>query len=104
MSDQPRWVSSTVAGTTYVASAWVQTGVPNERITLQLREWAGQTMVASQRVEWRATGTGWHELSVPLTAARSGGSLSLAVYAPYVAAPRSFSIDDLSLTSTESAG
>ena len=69
-----------------------------------MREWNGATLVATQRIEWRATGTGWQELAVPLTAARTGSSLSYAVYAPYIAAPQTFSTDDLSLTSTAPSG
>jgi hypothetical protein len=102
LSDKPRNVTSTIAGTTYTASAWVRAGAVGQRIAIQLREWKGSTLVATQRVDWTATSTDWHQISVPLTAATAGSSLSFAVFSPYIAAPQTFQVDDFSLTSPPS--
>lgn len=99
LTDHPRWLAPTAAGTTYTASAWVRTEAVGKRLVLQLREWDGATLVATQKAEWRATDTDWHLLTVGLTAGAAGSSISFAVYSPYLAAPENFSVDDFSLTS-----
>jgi hypothetical protein len=98
-SDSPRWVSSTVAGTTYSGSAWVKPQFAGQVLNLRLREWQGATLVSDKRVFLTATDTSWQQLSAQLVAAQAGSQLAFIVYADDLDAGESFLADDLSLTS-----
>ncbi len=97
-NDNPRWVTRTVAGAGYTASAWVRPAVVGQEIVVRLKEWSsGGVLVADRTGTHRAASTGWQQVSVQLTAARAGGSLSMAVYAKDLDAGEWFLADDLSL-------
>jgi hypothetical protein len=97
-NDNPRWVMSTAAGTTYSQSAWVDPTFVGQRITMRLREWNGSTLVTDKFVTLTAATTGWQQLSQALTAAGSGNQLSFAVYSNSITAGQYFYADDFSLT------
>ena len=44
-NDNPRWVQSTVGGTVYTQSAWIDPTFVGQQITMKLREWKGNTLV-----------------------------------------------------------
>ncbi|GAB1690545.1 fibronectin type III domain-containing protein [Krasilnikovia sp. M28-CT-15] len=99
-NDRPRWVTRTSGGTAYTASAWLRPGLTGQSLALRLREWSGTGALLTDRTSTlRAAATGWQRVSVQLTAARSGGSMSLAVYARDLDSGEWFLADDLSLTS-----
>ena len=98
-SDSPRWVSQTVAGTTYTQSAWVDPAFAGQKITMRLREWNGSTLVADKVVTITAAAAGWQQLTQTLTAVRSGDQLAFVVYAKAISAGQFFYADDFSLTS-----
>lgn len=98
-SDKPRWVPSTVLGTTYTASAWVRPSFAGQKITLRLSEWNGRIMVGSRAVTITARAAGWQQLRQSLIAVRSGDQLSFSVYADGISAGQYFYADDFSLTS-----
>ena len=56
-------------------------------------------LVTDRPAALKAASTGWQRTSVQLSAARSGGSLSIAVYAKDLDAGQWFVADDLSLSS-----
>lgn len=97
-SDSPRWVTSTVAGTTYTQSAWVKPGYVGQKISMRLREWKGSTLVTDKVVSLTAATTDWQQLTQTLTAAGSGDQLAFAVYANKLSAGQFFNADDFSLT------
>ncbi|MCA2212301.1 purple acid phosphatase family protein [Jidongwangia harbinensis] len=98
--DQPRWVRRTVAGTRYTASVWVRPGSVGQQVVVRLREWtSGGAAVTDRTGTLKAVTTGWQQVSVQVKAVKSGGSLSLAVYAKDLDAGEWFLADDLSLTS-----
>ncbi len=66
---------------------------------MRLKEWSSGGVLAGDRTATlRAATTGWQQVSVQLTTVRSGGSLSVAVYAKDLDAGEWFLADDLSLT------
>ena len=97
-NDNPRWVTSTTAGTVYTQSVWVDPTFAGQQISLKLREWKGNTLVTDRTVTLKATSTGWQQLTQTLTAGGTGNQLSFAVYAT-ISAGQSFYADDFSLTS-----
>ncbi len=97
-NDNPRWVTSTVAGTVYSQSAWVDPTFVGQKITLRLREWNGSTLVTDKFVTLTAATTGWQQMNQTLTAGGSGNQLSFAVYAIGISAGQYFYADDFSLT------
>jgi hypothetical protein len=99
-NDNPRWVTRTVAGARYTASAWVRPKLAGQEIVIRLKEWSsGGALVTDRTATVKAASTGWQPVSVQVTALRSGGSLSLSVYAKDLDAGEWFLADDLSLTS-----
>lgn len=99
-NDNPRWVTNTVAGTTYTQSAWVDPTFIGQKISLRLREWKSSTLVTDKVVTVTAATTGWQQLSQTLTAAGTGNQLSFAVYAS-ISAGQYFYADDFSLTTQQ---
>jgi hypothetical protein len=98
--DNPRWVRRTVAGTRYTTSAWVRPGSVGQEVVVRLKEWTSGGVAVSDRTgRLKAATTDWQQVSVQVTAVKSGGSLSLAVYAKDLDAGEWFLADDLSLTS-----
>ena len=97
-NDAPRWVTRTVAGASYTASAWVRPKIAGQEIVVRLKEWSsGGVLTTDRSTVLTAASTGWQRVSVQLTAVRSGGSLSMAVYAKDLDAGEWFLADDLSL-------
>ena len=97
-NDNPRWVTATVAGTTYTQTAWVKPTFAGQKITMRLREWSGSTLVTDRYVTLTAATTGWQQLTQTLTAAGSSHQLSFAIYGNSITAGQSFYADDFSLT------
>jgi hypothetical protein len=98
-NDNPRWVTKTVAGTTYTQSAWVDPTFAGQKISMRLREWNGSTLVTDKFVTITATAPGWQQVTQTLTAAASGDQLSFAIYSNSISAGQYFYADDFSLTS-----
>ena len=98
-SDKPRWVTQTVAGTTYTQSAWVKPSFAGQMITLRLREWDGNTLVTDKFVKLTSASTNWQQLIQTITAAKTNDQLAFAVYANNLSAGQFFNADDFSLTS-----
>lgn len=98
-NDNPRWVTNTVAGTTYSQNAWVDPTFVGQKISLRLKEWNGNTLVADKFVTLTAAKTGWQQLAQSLTAVNSGDQLSFAIYSNSISAGQFFYADDFSLTS-----
>jgi hypothetical protein len=97
-NDAPRWVTRTVAGGSYTASAWVRPKATGQEIVVRLREWSsGGSPVTDRTATLRAASTRWQKVSVQLRAVGSGGGLSMAVYAKDLDAGEWFLADDLSL-------
>jgi len=98
-NDDPRWVRSTVAGAAYAASAWMKPKIVGQELVVRLREGSSAGALLTDRSGVvKASSTGWVRVSTQLTAVRSGGSLSLAVYAKDLDAGEWFLADDVSLT------
>ncbi|MEV6493469.1 fibronectin type III domain-containing protein [Actinoplanes sp. NPDC051633] len=98
-NDDPRWVRATVAGTAYAASAWMKPKIVGQELVVRLREWSSTgTLLTDRTGAVTASSTGWVKVSAQLTATKSGGSLSMAVYAKDLDAGEWFLADDLSLT------
>ncbi len=94
LDDSPNSVSSSVAGATYVASAWVR--VPTGgTITLRVREFRGPTVVQVRRTS--TTGTaGWQQLTTTAAPASGGTSVSVDVFVSLAVGVRA-QVDDVSL-------
>jgi hypothetical protein len=98
-NDNPRWVQRTTGGVTYTAAAWLKPVAARQEIVLRLREWtAAGALVTDRTATLRATSTAWQRIAVPLSVARGGTGLSVAVYAKDLDAGEWFLADDLSLT------
>ncbi len=98
LNDSTNTVRSTVAGTTYEASAWVRTTQPNVSIAVRTMEFAGSTNVAATQTAKYITDTAWHRLTVRLKAVRSGSTVDLNVLAWDLGAGRTFDVDDVTLS------
>ena len=100
-NDKPRGVGSTVAGSTYTASAWVRANDVGLTLAVQLREWSpdGRTSLGLAKTSLVATDTAWHLITVTYSAAGTGDSLSFAVFATNLSTGRSFLADLFSETS-----
>jgi hypothetical protein len=94
LDDSPNTVSSSAAGATYTASAWVK--VPAGRpVTLRLREYRGSTVIQVRTVV--ATGTGvWQQLTVAGPPAAGGTSISVDVLVSLTTTLRA-NVDDVTL-------
>jgi hypothetical protein len=77
LDDSPNTVSSTAAGATYSASAWVKAPA-GRSVTLRLREYRGSTVVQYRTVVVTATGA-WQQVAVSSPPAAGGTSVSVDV-------------------------
>ncbi|HVM17140.1 MAG TPA: hypothetical protein VM290_06125, partial [Gaiellaceae bacterium] len=75
---KPRPVSSTAAGATYLAGAWVRSDRGGTRVCLRMREWSGSTLVGSAETCF-AVSTSWQRF--PSLSYTARGSRELDVYA-----------------------
>ncbi|MGH9225459.1 MAG: carbohydrate binding domain-containing protein [Acidimicrobiales bacterium] len=94
LDDSPNAVNSTVGGTTYTASAWVNVPV-GRSVTVRLREYRVSAIVRYRTVVSTGTGT-WQQLSVTSAPTDAGGSLSLDVIVSLTTSQKAY-VDDLSL-------
>ncbi len=97
-NDNPRWVTSTVAGKAYTQSAWVKPTFVGQKLNLRLREWNGSTLITDKVITITAATINWQQISQTVNAAATGNQLSFVVYASSFNAGQSFYADDFSLT------
>ncbi len=93
LNDNRNTVSSTVAGASYTATAWVRAST-STAVTIRLQEWAGKT----KRNDTAATytiGSAWTQIGVNTLAVTSGSSLDLNVLAAALPAKASLDVDDV---------
>lgn len=97
LNDSPNSVTSTTAGLTYRATAWLRATQPNTSLVLRLLEFdAGNVLTSSEQDYYWATDTLWHQLTVDL-APRAGASIDVNALAWDLGAGQSFLVDDVSL-------
>ena len=94
LDDSPDTVSTTTAGATYAASAWVRAAA-GRSVTLRVRELRGGTVVRTTAATLTADG-GWKQLVVATPGAAGGTSLSVEVVASLARATKA-QVDDVSL-------
>ena len=94
LDDSPNAVSTTSAGATYAASAWVRAPA-GRSVTLRLRELSGGSLVRSNVVSLTAGGT-WQQLALTSAPAAGGTSLSVEVVVSLAASSNAY-VDDVSL-------
>jgi len=95
LDDSPNTVSSTPAGATYAAAAWVRAPA-GRTVTLRLVERTGSTVVRTSLATTTGTGA-WRRLAVTSAAAAGGTSVSLEVVVSLVRGTTA-QVDDLTLT------
>ena len=94
LDDAPQTVSSTVAGATYAATAWVR--APSGRtVRLRLREWSGGSVLRTSTATASGAGS-WRQVAVTSTPTAAGSSLSVEVVVS-LAKGTSAQVDDVSL-------
>jgi hypothetical protein len=100
----PNGVSSTVAGTTYTAGAWLS-GTAGSTLILQLRECnaAGTSCPDLANVSVKMPASGWVQAVVPYKATANGNQLRFSVYGT-LPGKGSFLADSFSLTSPDRYG
>ncbi len=98
-SDNPRWVTNTVAGKTYNGSVWVKPDAAGQVLGLRIREWNGSTIITDVKTTITATNTNWIQISQPITTAANGNQISFIVFSNNMNAGDTFQADDMSLTS-----
>jgi hypothetical protein len=94
VDDSPNCVASTVAGTTYTASAWVRAPA-GRAVRLRIRELRGGSLVRTSTVTLTGDGT-WRQLTVKSAATAGGTSLSVEVLVSLVRGASAY-VDDVSL-------
>ncbi len=94
LDDSPNTVSSSAAGATYAASAWVKAPA-GRTITLRLREYRGSTVVKFRTVVVTATGA-WQQVAVSLPPAAGGTSISVDVLVSLTTSLKA-QVDDVTL-------
>ena len=98
LNDAPNSVTSTTAGRTYRATAWLRASQANTSLVLRLLEFSStNALVSSKQAYYWATDTVWHKITVDLVAARTGSSVDVNALAWDLAPGRSFLVDDVSL-------
>jgi beta-mannanase len=102
----PVWVTSTTAGTTYTASAYVAGSVSGESVSLILREVTTTGALVSKAATTQTLAdTGWHQLTLPYTARNSGDVLHYYLVANNLASSsQNLLADCLSLTQPSTTG
>jgi hypothetical protein len=94
LDDSPDTVSSTTAGATYAANAWVRAPA-GRAVTLRLRERSGSTVVRTTAATTTGTGA-WQQVVLTSAAASGGTSLSFEAVVSLVRGTTA-QVDDLSL-------
>jgi hypothetical protein len=74
-----RGVASARAGTTYEASVWVRSTVPDAQVILALHEEAGGRVASSDTAAYGLPDDGWRQLAVEHRARVAGSSLVLEI-------------------------
>lgn len=98
LNDSPNSITSTTAGVTYRATAWLRATQPNTSLVLRLLEFGNTGALAtSKQSEYWATDTSWHQVTADLVAARTGSSIDLNALVWGLAPGKSFLVDDVSL-------
>lgn len=98
LNDSPNSVTSTTAGTTYRATAWLRATRANNTLVLRMLEYtSGNALVTSKQTSYWATDTAWHSVTVDLVASRNADSIDLNALAWNLGAGQSFLVDDVSL-------
>jgi hypothetical protein len=98
LNDSPNSVSSTTAGLTYRATAWLRASQANTSLVLRLLQFdTGDALLSSKQSYYWATDTAWHQVTVDLAATKSGASLDLNALAYGLGAGQSFLVDDVSV-------
>ena len=98
LNDAPNSVTSTTAGRTYRATAWLRASQANTSLVLRLLEFnSTNALVSSKQGYYWATDTVWHKITVDLVAARTGSSIDVNTLAWDLGAGKSFLVDDVSL-------
>lgn len=95
LDDVPNTVSSTTAGATYAASAWVR-AIAGRTLTLRLVERNGNAVVRTKAVTATSTGN-WQQLAVTTDPASGGTSLGIEIVVTF-SGRWSSHVDDVSLT------
>lgn len=100
VNDKPKWVTSTSAGTTYTATAWVKnasSGTFKANISLIEYTQSG-AKVNSNATQVIFSDTAWHQISVTYKATGNGNYLSLPIWNSYMKSGQYFYVDQMSLT------
>jgi hypothetical protein len=100
LNDAVNTVSSTTAGATYQARAYVRTGAPTVYARLRLREVLNGTMVASVGTNITLSDTSWHLVTLSFTATHTGSALDLNVFAKNLPTTKGLRVDDVSLVAS----
>jgi len=95
---QNRWVTSTVNGKLYAASAWIKPSVPGMRICVRQTEYAGSSNVGFTETCAIHSDTTWRQLTNTKIAGDSGRSMTISVYASSLKAGQYFLADNFSIT------
>ena len=103
LNDSVNTVGSTVAGTSYTASAWVRLTRAGSTAGIRLMEYSGSTLHGQQQGSATLSDTAWHEVRVTYTAATSGASLDLNVLGWALPAGGALDVDDVTVTSSTAA-
>ncbi len=98
LNDTPNAVGSTASGVSYTAAAWVRTSTTPLTVVLRFREVVDGGAVKTTSRSLTLSDTGWHPLSVSHTAAQSGSTLDLNVFASSMRSNGSFDVDDVAVT------
>ena len=98
LNDAPNSVTSTTAGLTYRATAWLRASQANTSLVLRLLEFdASNVLRSSKQSYYWATDTLWHKITVDLVASRAGSSIDVNALAWDLGPGKSFLIDDVSV-------
>lgn len=102
LNDAVNTVSSTVAGRSTTASAWVRTTKPGTTVALRVMEYKGSTLLGQRQSSVWLPSTGWQRVSVTYAPTSSGATLDLNVLAWQLPVRSSVMIDDVTMAVTPS--
>ncbi len=98
LNDSPNSVTSTTAGLTYRATAWLRASQPNTSLVLRLLQFdTSNALISSKQGSYWSTDTLWHKLTVDLAAPRTGASIDVNALAWNLGPGQSFLVDDVSV-------
>lgn len=97
LNDSPNWNSSTIAGTTCTATAWVQ-GPAGLQVLIRLREYSGTTAAGYTATTSTLQGASWMQISVSAPVTAGGDTLDLNIYGKAFAVGQALLVDDVSET------